>query len=594
MAVGINANVPKGAWNQQRASSRFMGISPDSIWMWEVEPKGNLSLSTPERNGRIVRLVPGMLGVSESRIVDAEVLVDGDPTTFYDADLFSRRHSDIGRTTAVILDLGGTFRVNRLRFFPRMDPRNQRRFLQEFSVSTHAESARGVFEELFSFYPALPNEQPVVEKRFASRDVRFVQIAPTSQRPWEIAELEVYGDGSLPAGEYLSQPIRFRGSVFGLVRYEGNNLGAAPLLLHTRVGPDKEPELYFVREEEGDELVRVEDQGEYLKTPVHLRGPIRPDPNWSSWEPVSQGVVRSPNLERYMQFRVRLFTPGVRLDRIVFETVSPPLVRTLLAEVSPDTVAAGVETDFSLGLLAHMRVSERRRSRDDTGFEQILIESNAQISQVQRVRVDDRTIPFTSRRQPGGGVMINLVRAVEQDGSFIQVLFRAAVYRDKTGFRVRVLDERMVKRRTPNGTIEVPETGYQFASPGDADVETTSSGLVVTLFKNGARAPLLANVEFAHVAFTPNGDGVNDELEIGYSLLTVTEPTQVELAVYDLGGQRVATAFAAMESVGTYRHVWDGLGDDGQLVAPGTYIYRMQVKGDGEPELRQGVVAVVY
>ena len=30
-----------------------------------------------------------------------------------------------------------TFRVNRIRFFPRLDPRNQRRFLQEFSVATH-------------------------------------------------------------------------------------------------------------------------------------------------------------------------------------------------------------------------------------------------------------------------------------------------------------------------------------------------------------------------------------------------------------------------------------------------------------------------
>ena len=41
----------------------------------------------------------------------------------------------------------------------------------------------------------------------------------------------------------------------------------------------------------------------------HLRGPIRPNPNWTGWEPVSQGIVRSPNLKGFMQFRVRLFTP---------------------------------------------------------------------------------------------------------------------------------------------------------------------------------------------------------------------------------------------------------------------------------------------
>ena len=594
LVVGLNSR--QGGWNELREASRFMGVGPDSIWMWGVEPDANLSLTLGQRDGRVLRIVPGFLGPVPVEIAGAEVLSDGDPVTYYDADVISQqaRRPGLGRTTAIHLDLGATFRVNRIRLFPRLDPRNQRRFLQEFSVATHPSVVLGDFEELFSFYPALPNFQPVVEKRFESRDVRYVRIAPTSQRPWEIAELEVYGDGSLPTGEFRSKPMRLGLKVFGLVRFEGRGVDSSPVLVHTRVGPDREPEWYFLLEEDGDEIYRAKNRAEYTAAPPHLRGSIRPNPNWSSWEPVSQDVVRSPNLLRYMQFRVRLFTPGVRLDRLVFETIFPALVQSLVAEVSPDTVAAGVETEFSLAMLAHMKVpsSGTRVGSSDTGFERILIETDADIGRVRQVRVDDRNIPFTSRRHPDG-MVVNLLRPVEQDGSFVQVLFRGTVFRDKTAFRIRVLDDRVVNKRTSDGTVEIEETGYHFAIPGDADAETAAQGLVVTLEKQGERAPLLANFELGHPVLTPNGDGVNDELKIGYSLLTVTRASPVELSLFDLGGRRVA-AVEAMQPVGNHRQVWDGRDSDGALVPPGTYIYRLQVRGDGDPELRQGVVAVVY
>ncbi len=594
LVVGLNSR--QGGWNELREASRFMGVGPDSIWMWGVEPDANLSLTMGQRNGRVLRIVPGFLGPVPVEIAGAEVLSDGDPVTYYDADVISQqaRRPGLGRTTAIHLDLGATFRVNRIRLFPRLDPRNQRRFLQEFSVATHPSGVLGDFEELFSFYPALPNFQPVVEKRFESRDVRYVRIAPTSQRPWEIAELEVYGDGSLPTGEFRSKSMRLGLRVFGLVRFEGRGVDSSPVLIHTRVGPDKEAEWYFLREEDGDEIVRAKDRAEYTAAKPHLRGPIRPNPNWSSWEPVSQGVVRSRNLETYMQFRVRLFTPGVRLDRLVFETIFPPLVQGVVAEVSPDTVAAGVETEFSLAMLAHMKIatSGSRVGRSDTGFQRILIETDADIGRVRQVRIDDRAVAFISRRHPDG-VYVDLRRQVEQDGSFIQVIFLGTVYRDKTAFRVRVLDDRVVSRRTSEGTVDVEETGYHFAVPGDADSETAAQGLVVSLEKQGERAPLLANFELQHPVLTPNGDGINDELKIGYSLLTVTRPSPVELLLFDLGGRRVA-AVEAVQPVGNHRQVWDGRRSDGALVPPGTYIYRLRVRGDGDPEVRQGIVAVVY
>ena len=114
------------------------------------------------------------------------------------------------------------------------------------------------------------------------------------------------------------------------------------MLIHTRVGPDKEAEWYFLLEEDGDEIYRAKDRAGYHGRPPT---PARTDPSEPELEQLGAGVAGGSsvlrNLETYMQFRVRLFTPGVRLDRLVFETIFPPLVQGVLAEVSPDTVAAG-------------------------------------------------------------------------------------------------------------------------------------------------------------------------------------------------------------------------------------------------------------
>ena len=64
--------------------------------------------------------------------VDAGALYDGDEMTAFDPDSLL----SVARTNSLIFDLGGSFRVNRIRFFPRMDTANRRRFLQEFSIAT--------------------------------------------------------------------------------------------------------------------------------------------------------------------------------------------------------------------------------------------------------------------------------------------------------------------------------------------------------------------------------------------------------------------------------------------------------------------------
>ncbi len=55
---------------------------------------------------------------------------------------------------------------------------------------------------------------------------------------------------------------------------------------------------------------------------------------------------------------------------------------------------------------------------------------------------------------------------------------------------------------------------------------------------------------------------------------------EVELTVYNLTGQKVATLAHGLREAGTYTLRWDGRDDDGRELASGAYLYRLEA-GDG-------------
>ena len=65
----------------------------------------------------------------------------------------------------------------------------------------------------------------------------------------------------------------------------------------------------------------------------------------------------------------------------------------------------------------------------------------------------------------------------------------------------------------------------------------------------------------------------NPSTKIGYGL---PRDGQVEIAVYNLLGQKIRTLVSGFETAG-YRHVtWDGRTDESQLVPSGMYFYVME------------------
>ena len=106
---------------------------------------------------------------------------------------------------------------------------------------------------------------------------------------------------------------------------------------------------------------------------------------------------------------------------------------------------------------------------------------------------------------------------------------------------------------------------------------------------------LIQDVVLAPV-FTPNGDGINDELLVHFVLLKVQEERPLEVALYDLGGRLVGQgqSSAVGGKVGTQAFVWDGRDLGGQIVPPGIYLCQIKVEADDQDSKLTRLVHVAY
>jgi WD40 repeat protein len=76
----------------------------------------------------------------------------------------------------------------------------------------------------------------------------------------------------------------------------------------------------------------------------------------------------------------------------------------------------------------------------------------------------------------------------------------------------------------------------------------------------------------------------NPQTTIRYALPNQAE---IRLGIYDLTGRRVRTLVRGVHQPGRYSVVWDGRDQDGQEVASGIYLYRLEVMDRGVVETRR-------
>jgi hypothetical protein len=264
---------------------------------------------------------------------------------------------------------------------------------------------------------------------------------------------------------------------------------------------------------------------------------------------------------------------GSRLDYIQFQT-SPPLSTQVLAEIVPSEAAAGEITLFTYKI-------KPRLDEGDSGFDGIEIGTPTLPAGVDAVRISGEDVPFEIVRMDSSGFAVRIPRIdLQRTEELVEVDFRCQVFRFGTQFPGRVFDSERSQ--------EVP----QQLTPGDADPLSDSDVLQVDL--ETLEVKRINSFEVSSSVVTPNADGVNDEVIIGYDLLNLSGNVPSTITVMDLGGRKVAQVLSGAAGSGRYRATWNGTGMDGGLLAPGLYLLRLEINSDQGASVAMRSISVAY
>ncbi len=562
-------------------------------------------------------------------------LVDGDEFTY--AFLLAPPATDRpSAITWITLDLGIPLALDSLVFFPPQNGfyKENVRFRDLYPAAYEVSRTNQVIDWLLfedetaatgsSAYHALPevvastysNDQSVVSISMVPRFTRFVRLRLGGVKSTSVlSEIKAYGQGFAQEGRFLSKPHWFGRAVsLGDVKWSFRKfrLGAdgrlvedptAPvrLTLRTRAGTDADPNAYYVYDELGRQ-VRVE-AAEYYKAFAPraayeeglpgFRAALTDDVgHWNEWSIAYQNpgdANRSSDGREYFQFQFQIATDdpyavGV-LDSLSFQ-VSPLLADSVVAEVSlagssgsepRSEVRLGQDTVFVFDMRAVFAAAGR------PGFDAIALHVPAgtqfldlEVNGVPAIAGQDFTLAYAADE----GLMRFAFPAPFLSDTAFRFRYRCALYSPSVYLGGEV------ENRSGGGTL-LP----QAIEAGNArnDVATNSTQVVAA----ARRVEVLGDVEVNPAAFTPNGDGVNDRIQVIVPVFGV-QSARVEVLVRDLHGRRVAMLRDGSVGAGRLALAWDGRGDGGGRVAPGVYLISAKLDVDRDTYVKIRPVAVAF
>ena len=369
-----------------------------------------------------------------------------------------------------------------------------------------------------------------------------------------ISEIEVYGEGFVSAATYESGAIDFGDAGdknYGIARWTPIIPEGTSLSVSFRIGT----------------------------TP----SPSAQDADWSGWtEPSTQGegvLIELPEPARYLQYRVDMTTgdPSVtpRLEGLQIDYGAPlavsftgTITRTLTG-AADDTLAVseapiGDEGEFNLLLQAEAGAG---------GFDllRLRLPNRAIVNQLllNGAAVDD--VVMTTN---GATIEMAFGRTLTGSNTF-DIRLSTVLFDERNVFIAEVLDTAQPRNPQQVGASDEREDALAIFGVGVSDRVFDKGSLTV-----------------APNPFSPNNDGRFDEVEFSYELARIGTPQRVRLRVFDLRGRELQELTFQQKS-GSHTVTWDGRDEDGQLVAPGLYVFQVDVDS-GKPVHFNGSVVVSY
>jgi hypothetical protein len=514
---------------------------------------------------------------------DLSLMIDGKPTTAFEGGRIPLIRGDI------ILDLGVTFAgVSRVRFYPR--PEFSDRFLRSYELYTNDGGPERDFAGNFIWQlidKRDNNKEIDVQIEIPPQDVRYVLLRFTTSLTWEVAELEVYGQGYVREGVYTSNVIDFGGVAnFSNLKWSAQIDPGASMTLVTQSGDTPDPYRYYKTKLRGIpgggyEVVRdTVTKEEFEKLGENERIRDTDADHWSSWSApynVSSGEsIRSPSPRRYFQFELRFlstsFESGVQVDSLSFEVSRPPVAHEIVAEIAPKSVRGGELTTFTYAV----RPTIEGR---DTGFDALEVMTPSRVAAIQSLDIDGVPVEnFSQRVEDDRFTIFFPGRRVVRDGTLLTVTFDCRVVTYGTRFTSRAFDSR---------TNELP----QEVISGNATLDLSTDDLSVAV---GLEETVVDIVDISPNPFTPNGDQRNDVTVITYRLLKFLKSPSVSVSIYDVSGSLIKEFPLEKQGSGVYQVTWDGRDEEGLLVPPGIYVCRASAPVQAGRGSDAQTVVVVY
>ena len=614
-----------------------------------IDPKVNLARddSLFARGGNIYQAH----NIGHDPTAELLALIDGDPTTkrlVLVAESVFASGLLLVNASPVVLNLGTELPINRIRIFPRLGqmedaaiisgfdhPKPPKPFgesgfsenyLEWFEIAVADNDApllespgggRGARPDQTSFKrfaedtgfvgeatdPNLEaliqtreNLDVVVDFRFPVRSERFVSVRPMDpERTFEMAEIEVYGEGYVRRSVYRSQILDFGKPVaWSKIRWQAEQPRDTRILLRTRTGHTPQPDLFmrrsvnqqfqpveFVKYQQNfpsDEVKRMLDaeNWSFWSATYDFAAGRRDEAAAATWEDGT--VLLSPGPRRYLQFEIVLeataeSTP--RLEELSLLFAESPAAEEVIAEIWPIQVDSFERQSFTYVVKPILRDGNR-------GFDRLEIFTGGRADTVRAVRVGgDEILDRFPAAVEADRIVISFDRLEdprEDNEKRIEVEFDARVLRFGAEFSAWVYDSREPDLK-------------QSVVPGNATFRYAGDGLSVRTPTGG---DLLRRFAINPRSITPNGDEVNDEAVISFDLRDLIEPRRVDVVIRSLDGRRIRGFSPALETSGHISYRWNGHDDAGKLAPPGVYIVQIELESDEGRETAAAILAIAY
>ncbi len=329
-------------------------------------------------------------------------------------------------------------------------------------------------------------------------------------------------------------------------------------------------EVYTFSDRKGDGVT----EEKWHSLPKVLKGPIDTTlvvgEDWDAWSNVYQAsgeAFQSASPRRFVQLDMILSTedPHVApaVDWLTIEFVDA-LVQEARGQIWPRQARLNEDTRFTYTLWTDA-------DAQDSGFDRLRLHIPGAAAGNVALRIGGEEVGPAAVRLHGDSLLVLLPRIVVADS--VEVDFTARIWDNAALFALDL------------GLAERPGI-WQSVVPSQRRAN------IVLLPDLPGQAALVGDVEIAPATFTPNGDGINDAVEISFMVFKA-QNIQPRVQIFDVAGRLVAQP-AGSQRAGRWHFRWSGQTADGAWALPGMYLGRIDPGTASDSAAILRLLAVAY